>query len=201
MWFRPHSYLCASILLLCWPAARSATQPRGQAGDVRIAHRARVRSAIDEAMGDLTWGMRKAELRARLASSLEGAASARDESFLRAELSHAPAEHAESLLVGRDSSARSFYFFASGKLWKVYRILEPLVFPEGNFGAFTTALQRRLGPARHVQDASATGELQRWSEWQDDKTRLRAIDQTDRYGFYCLVFEDKATLGKRLQRP
>ncbi len=34
-----------------------------------------------------------------------------------------------------------------------------------------------------------------WIEWQDDTSRLRAIDQTRFYGFYCLVFEERATLA------
>src|SRR5690606_8872298 len=35
-----------------------------------------------------------------------------------------------------------------------------------------------------------------WLEWQDRHTRLRAVDQTRFYGFYCLVFEDRATLAR-----
>src|SRR5204862_1725329 len=40
------------------------------------------------------------------------------------------------------------------------------------------------------------GDERHWLEWQDDATRLRAIDLTRFYGFYCLVFEEKATVNR-----
>jgi hypothetical protein len=69
------------------------------------------------------------------------------------------------------------------------------VFPVGNFQQFASAVQRRFGNAKESQGELRSGEGERkWLEWQDKQTRLRAIDQTDFYGFYCLVFEEKQTL-------
>jgi hypothetical protein len=116
-----------------------------------------------------------------------------DESFLRGELSH---ERDESMLASRDQTTRTFYFFISNRLWKLYTIVDALVFPEGNFAAFAALLQQRFGSAKQMRGELSPGVQRHWVEWQDRTTRLRAIDQTNFYGFYCLVFEDKQTVIK-----
>jgi hypothetical protein len=56
-------------------------------------------------------------------------------------------------------------------------------------------VQRRFGNAKDVEAELRPGEGQRhWLEWQDKQSRLRAVDETAFYGFFCLVFEEKATL-------
>jgi hypothetical protein len=70
------------------------------------------------------------------------------------------------------------------------------VFPADSFATFQGAVQRRFGPAKEARGELIPGSGERhWLEWQDDGTRLRAVDQTDFYGFYCLVFEQKATVA------
>lgn len=124
----------------------------------------------------------------------EGTRTGWDLSFLRGEFTHG---NRESMLVYRDGNSQNFYFFMRGRLWKWYKAFDASVFHGQTFEQFAGAVQGRFGPA-----ADRTGRLveggpeQRWLEWQDATTRLRAIDQTRFYGFYCLVFEDKGTLDR-----
>ena len=124
----------------------------------------------------------------------EGTRTGWDLSFLRGEFTHG---NRESMLVVRDGNSQNFYFFMRGRLWKWYKAFDASVFHGQTFEQFAGAVQGRFGAA-----ADRSGRLveggpeQRWLEWQDANTRLRAIDQTRFYGFYCLVFEDKGTLRR-----
>jgi hypothetical protein len=124
----------------------------------------------------------------------EGSRTGWDLSFLRGEFTHG---NQESMLVYRDENSQNFYFFIGGRLWKWYKAFDASVFQGQGFEQFAGAVQGRFGQAaersgRLVED----GPQQRWLEWQDSATRLRAIDQTHFYGFYCLVFEDKGVLDR-----
>jgi hypothetical protein len=123
----------------------------------------------------------------------KGTSTGWDVSFLRGEFTHG---NDESMLVMRDPNSQNFYFFIDGKLWKWYKAFDAEVFRAGDFKSFAGAVQRRFGPAKEVQGELVPGSGSRhWLEWQDDKSRLRAVDQSDFYGFYCLVFEEKATVA------
>ncbi|HJL16042.1 MAG TPA: hypothetical protein RMH99_10310 [Sandaracinaceae bacterium LLY-WYZ-13_1] len=126
----------------------------------------------------------------------EGDRTGWDLSFLRGEFTHG---NRESMLVYRDDNSQNFYFFIQGRLWKWYKAFDANVFRGRSFDQFAGAVQGRFGEAVQRQ-GSLTGERggrqHRWLEWQDSDTRLRAIDQTRFYGFYCLVFEDKSTLDR-----
>lgn len=127
----------------------------------------------------------------------DGKSTGWDVSFLKAEFSH---NNDEAMLVVRDNNSQNFYFLIGGKLWKWYKAFDASVFPQGNFATFGGSVQRRFGPAKEVQGELRPGEGQlHWLEWQDKQSRLRAIDETAFYGFYCLVFEEKAT-GDNLAR-
>jgi hypothetical protein len=124
----------------------------------------------------------------------KGTSTGWDVSFLRGEFTHG---NDESMLVMRDQNSQNFYFFIDGKLWKWYKAFDAEVFRAGDFASFAGAVQKRFGPAKDAEGELSPGSGKRhWLEWQDDKSRLRAVDQTDFYGFYCLVFEDKGTVGK-----
>lgn len=117
-----------------------------------------------------------------------------DVSFIKGEFTH---NNDEAMLVVRDGNSQNFYFFIGDRLWKWYKAFDAAVFPANNFNAFAGAVQRRFGKAKDVNAEMRDGEGSRhWLEWQDKKTRLRAVDETDFYGFYCLVFEEKGTLDK-----
>jgi hypothetical protein len=123
----------------------------------------------------------------------KGTSTGWDVSFLRGEFTHG---NDESMLVMRDQNSQNFYFFIGGKLWKWYKAFDAEVFPADSFATFASAVQRRFGPAKEARGELAPGSGERhWLEWQDEPTRLRAVDQTDFYGFYCLVFEQKSTVA------
>jgi hypothetical protein len=125
-------------------------------------------------------------------TEFDGRSTGWDVSFLKGEFTH---NNQESMVVVRDGNSQNFYFFINDKLWKWYKAFDAAVFPAGNFTAFQGAVQRRFGPAKDVQGEIRPGEGARhWLEWQDKTTRLKAVDQSDFYGFYCLVFEEKTTV-------
>lgn len=123
----------------------------------------------------------------------KGSSTGWDVSFLKGEFTHG---NGESMIVQRDKNSQNFYFFINGKLWKWYKAFDAEVFKAGDFSGFADAVQRRFGPAKEASGELAPGAGSRhWLEWQDDSTRLRAVDQSDFYGFYCLVFEERATVN------
>ncbi|MDQ3031743.1 MAG: hypothetical protein M3Y87_04945 [Myxococcota bacterium] len=123
-----------------------------------------------------------------------GEASGWDTSFIRDEFTHG---NNESMMLWRDESTHSqrYYFFINDRLWKVYQAFDASVFAGAGFDQFSEAIQGRFGRGVSRSGALVEGRAPaQWVEWQDASTRLRAIDQTRFYGFFCLVFEDKATL-------
>lgn len=123
-----------------------------------------------------------------------GQPSGWDSSFLRDEYTHG---NNEAMLVVREEEvhASSHYFFINERLWKRYQAFDASAFGGATFEQFAEAIQRRFGPGVERTGSLVEGRPPtRWIEWQDATTRLRAIDQTRFYGFFCLVFEDKATL-------
>jgi uncharacterized membrane protein YgcG len=125
-----------------------------------------------------------------------GQPSGWDSSFLRDEYTHG---NNEAMLVVReeDVHATSHYFFINDRLWKRYQAFDASAFGGATFEQFAAAIQRRFGPGVERSGSLVEGRPPtRWIEWQDATTRLRAIDQTRFYGFFCLVFEDKATLAQ-----
>jgi hypothetical protein len=123
----------------------------------------------------------------------KGTSTGWDVSFLKGEFTHG---NGEAMIVQRDKNSQNFYFLINGKLWKWYKAFDAEVFKAGDFSAFADAVQRRFGPAKDASGELAPGAGNRhWLEWQDDSTRLRAVDQSDFYGFYCLVFEERGTIN------
>lgn len=116
-----------------------------------------------------------------------------DASFIQDEFTH---NNNECMLVQHDVNSQNFYFFIQGHLWKWYKAFDASVFEGQTFAQFSEAIQGRFGHAREVTGELVQGRGQRhWLEWQDETSRLRAIDQTHFYGFFCLVFESKETVN------
>lgn len=118
----------------------------------------------------------------------DGRSTGWDVSFLKGEFTQS---NDESMLVVRDGNSQNFYFFIQGKLWKWYKAFDAAVFPAGNFGVFSATLQKKFGQGKPTEAGK-----RKWLSWQDKTTQLRAVDETDFYGFYCLVFEEKATVDQ-----
>jgi hypothetical protein len=118
-----------------------------------------------------------------------------DASFLKGEFTH---HNGESMFVVNDGNSQNYYFFMNGKLWKWYKAFNAEAFQGKKFDQFAEALQSRYGKAQAKEGELSEGQdKKRWLEWQDPNTRLRAVDNNQFYGFYCLVFESKDTV-KRL---
>jgi hypothetical protein len=134
---------------------------------------------------------------ARIRSSLvefNGTKTGWDVSFLKGEFTHG---NQESMFVVNDDTSQNYYFFIQGKLWKWYKAFNTAVFQGKNFDQFADAIQGRYGKAQQREGELVPGQgKQRWLEWQDEKTRARAIDNGQFYGFYCLVFDDESTLAR-----
>lgn len=126
-----------------------------------------------------------------------GQASGWDTSFLADEFT---AGNNEAMLVVREDETHStsHYFFINDHLWKRYQAYDASAFGAGvTFDQFADAIQRRFGPGVARSGSLVEGRPPtRWVEWQDATTRLRAVDQTRFYGFFCLVFEERATLAQ-----
>ena len=117
-----------------------------------------------------------------------------DVSFIRDEFTHG---NQEAMLASVDENSQNFYFFIGDRLWKWYKAFNADVFQGKTFAQFAQAVQGRFGSARERSGELVQGGGERhWLEWQDPNTRLRAVDNTRFYGFYCLVFEDKGTLSQ-----
>ena len=124
-----------------------------------------------------------------------GSTTGWDVSFLKGEFAQ---NNGESMVVVRDENSQNFYFFVNDQLWKWYKAFDASAFPRGGFPVFASAVQRKFGEGKEMKGELRPGDDERhWVEWQDAKTRLRAVDQTDFYGFYCLVFEDKAVANEQ----
>jgi hypothetical protein len=128
----------------------------------------------------------------RIKSSLvefNGRKTGWDVSFLKEEFTH---NNNESMFVVTDENSQNYYFFINGKLWKWYKAFSADAFQGKSFDKFADAVQGRYGKAQ-VREGQGK---QRWLEWQDTGTNLRAVDNNQFYGFYCLVFEHKDTLRR-----
>ena len=133
--------------------------------------------ALSQGLGALRWGMSPAAVRGARPVPLDGSEPA----FIHDELLHVPAE---AVLEQRTAASRLYCFFLNGRLWKTFEAFDALSYPEGHFAGFAGLLQQRFGPA--IERTSP----RRWLEWRQAGTRLRALDPTNAYGFYTLIFED-----------
>lgn len=129
----------------------------------------------------------------------DGRTTGWDVSFLRNEYQH---RQGQSMLVVHDDNSQNFYFFTDNKLYKWYKAFNASVFAGKSFDEFARSVTSRFGKGSQRKEVpkDAHEETRQWLEWQDNTTRLRAIDQTKFYGFYSLVFDDKKTsevLAKR----
>jgi len=180
---------------LTWGAASKAVYQHF-AGKVRERYAERLTKAPDAITEDRLRHDLSEEVRAvrRSYVRFQGQTTGWDVSFLRDEFTH---NNQESMLVVRDGNSQNFYFFIRNRLWKWFKAFDADVFQGQTFEQFAGALQGRFGNAAERRGSlTARGEEMRWLEWQDANTRLRAIDQTRFYGFYCLVFEEKATVAQ-----
>ena len=114
-------------------------------------------------------------------------------SYIGEEFTH---NNGEALLVVTDDRTQTFYFFINDKLWKRYVAFNADQFAGLAFNDFRQRIEARYGPARVVEQVNEeTGQRRVGGiQWHDDTTYMRAVDNTQFYGVFCLVFEEKATV-------
>jgi hypothetical protein len=152
---------------------------------------AKAAGAIEE---DKLRGQQRDELGKLKSSVVEfnGNKTGWDASFLKGEFTH---NNRESMFVVNDGNSQNYYFFMSGKLWKWYKAFNAEAFQGKKFDQFADALQSRYGKAQAREGELVEGQGKKsWLEWQDPQSRLRAVDNNQFYGFYCMVFESKETV-------
>lgn len=163
-----------------------------------------IRDKYKPLMAKAAGALEEDKLRARMRDELgkvkssvvefNGKKTGADVSFLKGEFTH---NNAESMFKVKDENSENYYFFIQNKLWKWFKAFDASAFPGKSFEQFGEAIQARYGKSQVREgDAAHGGGKQKWLEWQDNETRLRAVDNNQFYGFYCLVFEDKSTLRK-----
>jgi hypothetical protein len=162
--------------------------------------RARYAPRLSKAPGAIEEDALRAEMERELQRiresyfAFDGTTSGHDSSFLRFEFTH---NNGESMQRMRSENSEDYYFFINDRLWKWYRAFHSSVFAGASFDQFATALEGRYGNARRQSGVLNEGQPEtQWLEWQDRRTRARAVDNNQFYGFYCLVFEEKATIAR-----
>ncbi len=113
-------------------------------------------------------------------------------SFVGEEFTH---NNSEALLVVADERSQTFYFFIGDRLWKRYIAFNADQFAGLSFADFQQRIEARYGTACRTQETNEeTGESRVTSiTWHDDKTLMRAVDNTQFYGVFCLSFAETAT--------
>lgn len=135
------------------------------------------------------------EEKARIRDSFfefNGTPSAYDAGFLKNEFTQ---RNGESLLRVKTKNSQDYFFFINDRLWKRYRAFDAAVFEGATFDEFGQALQKRYGKAQKKSGRKQGAEKQ-WLEWKERGVLARAEDNTEFYGFYCLVLEDPRTVAK-----
>jgi hypothetical protein len=124
----------------------------------------------------------------------DGTASAYDSGYLRGEFTH---NNGEALLRVRTKTTQDYFFFINDRLWKRYRAFDASVFEGASFEQFGKALQQRYGKAKKKSGPlHAGGEPKQWYEWREPRVFAKAVDNTEFYGFYCLILEDPKTVAQ-----
>lgn len=115
-----------------------------------------------------------------------------DVSNLAGEFTHG---NSESMLFTKDRDSATYYFFIDGHLWKWIKTYDAAVFGGPNFGKFQKVISKKFGKG-HVKSGQRNDERkqQRWVEFVDRTSRMRAVDDTEFYGNYALVFEEMDTV-------
>lgn len=97
-------------------------------------------------------------------------------------------------ILGEEVNYSDYFFFINDRLWKRFRAFNQEAFEGITFQEFAERIQAMFGPAKLGFCVDRYGDKHLCElYWQDDNTKLVAIDRTEFYGVFCLVFIEKAT--------
>jgi hypothetical protein len=114
-------------------------------------------------------------------------------------------DNQESMLVSKDISGSTYYFFVDSKLWKYVRVLDKSA-AGGDFKKFSKYVEDKFGKGRGKKGEVTPGQGDtQWLEYLDRNSRLRAADDNGKRGGYAMIFEELATVralaSTRPQKP
>ncbi len=99
----------------------------------------------------------------------------------------------EAMIIRKRAEQQDYLFFRQGKLYKWYRALERQSMGKLTYDEFLDAWKQKLGSnAKSV----AVEKGVEWV-WSGHPTTARAINQSQFYGFYAIVFEDAKIAKQR----
>jgi hypothetical protein len=157
---------------------------------------------ILKAMGNLRWGMDDLALKSAMKGKFKGDSpyvefngqtTRWDSSPLAEEYTHG---NEEAMFVGNDGSAENYFFFIGGQLWKWVKLYPASAFGGADFKHFSQKLQTKFGKGYEKKGEinPHSGLSYAFVEFMDRNTRLRAVDKTEKYGQFALVFESMDTV-------
>jgi hypothetical protein len=126
--------------------------------------------------------------------AFDGQSTSWDSGLIAYEFTH---NNGEAMMVIRDDNSTNFYFFINRTLWKWYKAYNREAFRGKNYKQVLAAFEDKLGKGIRKEVERVPGAGRRPAvEWRDRDTRVRAIDESEVHGQYCLVFEDLSTAGQ-----
>jgi hypothetical protein len=123
----------------------------------------------------------------------EGQRSPWDVSIIASEYTH---RTGESMLIHAEKDAASgkdqqkFFFFADGKLWKMFIVFNMSAYKDKTFEDFKKGMEIRYGKFASDMRVSEDGERIAYVYWRSGTTFLRALDMMQFYGNFCLALSD-----------
>lgn len=103
----------------------------------------------------------------------------------------------ESMLPAKEDKATRYFFFADGRLYKMFIAFDKERVGDKSFEEFGEIMQAQFGKAREVEvEITRKGETRKlldYYEWRTDAGEgLRLVDRSGFYGVYCLVLYDRS---------
>jgi hypothetical protein len=134
--------------------------------------------------------------------SFQGGKSRWDSSPIAGEFTY---NNEESMMMSKDISGTTYYFFLDGKLWKYVRVLDKKA-AGGDFKKFSKYIEDKFGKGREKKGEVTPGQGDtHWLEYLDRNSRMRAADDNGKRGGYAMIFEEMATVRQlastRPQKP
>lgn len=173
--------------------------------------RKRYAQRLTDAKDPLVQDKLRAELRAELAKlkgsivKFGGQRSSWDISLVSGEFAH---RNDEAMAVMWNKKDRRFYFFHRDRLWKIFIGFNSSLYQGKTFDDFAAVMERRFGRAKRKFTTNVEGEqVMTHLEWPPARrTLLKAVDNTDPYGNFCLVLVDRGAWasvreGRRVNAP
>lgn len=103
-------------------------------------------------------------------------------------------DNEESMLVFEGNGYESFYLFHEGRLWKWVKAVDTQKFGGRDLKKVGKKLKKRFGKGHmKTSERNPTAGKQRFLEWRDRNSRLRAVDVTREHGQFSLVFVQTST--------